>query len=328
MAEIPTTTTPTESITAAPSVRRPLPVEGLTPYDAGNPAHNQEPLTLIPGPDGPVTVRPMQERAGHAANQPAVTAAESLLQVENEVSRRMKELQWWQKPFAEQMKPFIRAEVKKQLRVETAGTLSTSSFADEAVRIVGDSNQNDEVASSRRRVGQPESETPALREASGTRAVVKAALHEYVKKGTAVTSLAAAGLMFVPGGQLIGGAAITAHGVAKLKTSVHDAGARAQEHLAQAHIRLQATGTAGEDMSALARIKQNIAWAHQLPTATIKEIGMKALAYAGAVLSPLGEEHQIARAGARGFSRMLSADELLASRQEVLATADVTTIVA
>lgn len=330
MAEIITTTASSESVVPVQTAQPMLTVEGLLPYDIHNPAHNQLPLTLLPEAEQPVTIvrAPESGQGNHPTPEPVIAEAAFLLQVEAEVSRRLRQLNWWQKPFAEQIKPFLRAKAKEQLRAEATGILATSSLAAETARMVGDDSRKEEVAAVYQRTdGSRQKDIPALREASGTRAVVKAVAHEYVKKGTAVTSLAAAGLMFVPGGQLIGGAAIAVHGAAKLKTTVHDAGVRAREHVAHAQIRLQATGTAGEDMSALARIRQNMVRAHQLPASTVKEIGVKALAYAGALLSPLGEEHQIARAGAKGFSRMLSADELLASREDVLANADVTMLV-
>lgn len=263
------------------------------------------------------------------AQQHPVHESVFLLQVETEVSHRLQQLPWWQKPFAEQIKPFMRARAKEELRTRACGVLSASSFAAEAARIVGDESYQNGVAASGTEDKHPRQlETPILPESSGAAAVAKAALREYIKKGSGVTSLAAAGLMFIPGGQLAGGALIAVHSAAKLKTTIHDAGVRAQEHVAQAQIRLQASGSAGENMDMFTRIHHNLARAGQLPASTIKEFGAKALAYAGAVLSPLGQEHQIARAAAKGFSRMVSADELLASQENVLEMADVPTLVA
>ena len=290
----------------------------LALYDPSDPAHNVVPDAL------PSAIYPVAaSQADAAGNEPMrssmQTEAEVLLKVEQRVAEELKQLAWWKQPFREQIAPFIRANVKRELAEVSAGSLAGGGLAAAAAAAVNEAAGSGEAAARRRL----EAQNPALRESAGARDAAKAVLHEYVKKGTAVTSLAAAGLMFIPVvGQIAGGALIAAHGAVNVRTSVHDAGIRAKEHVAQAHIRLQATGSAGEDMSAGARIKQNIARVQELPAGTVKEIGAKALAYAGAVLSPLGQEHQVARAGAKGFSRLLSPDAMLSMSEGVLSRAD------
>lgn len=251
------------------------------------------------------------------------TASATLLyQVEQAVALRRSKLPVVAKPFAEYIEPFLRrAALKEQLAKQSTGEMANANLS------VAAAVMNEQPMSRQQAKGYQVS-VSRLPEAEGKAAIVKAVAHAYIRRGGGITAVAAAGAAIaIPGAPLVASAMVAAHSALNIKTTIKDAGERAQGHVAQAEIRMRAIGTAGQDMTAVQRIKENLERAHHMKASTVKEIGVKVLGYVGAVMSPLGVEHQIARAGAH-MSRMLSPDTLLAEREAVLAIGDKTQLLA